>query len=128
MTYFILGADVRAIPNNKMVWAYMNTVTHRTNGIKTGTTYNVQIETEGAGSFSIGMDKEQMALDMLQRINETLPWVVVGYSDELKTLYRKNYAEFLSLRYNTCEHYAVEPGFAAQQAEAAATEAVPEQE
>lgn len=111
MTYFMLGSDMRAIPNNKMVWTYMNTITHRTNGIKTGTTYSVQIETEGAGSFSIGVDKEDMALTMLKKFNETLPWVVVGYSDEIKALFRKNRTEFLNLRYNTCEHVAVEPGF-----------------
>lgn len=119
MIYFIVGSDVRAIPNNKLVWAYMNTVTHRTNGIKTGTTYSVQLETEGAGAFSVGVDKQEMALDMLTKINETLPWVVVGYSDELKALYNKNRAEFLNLRYNTCEHVAVEPGF--ETAEAAVT-------
>lgn len=111
MTYFMLGSDARAIPNDKIAWAYMNTVTHRTNGIKTGTTYSVQIETEGAGSFSIGVDKEDMALGVLKKFNEMLPWVVVGYSDELKALYRKNRAEFLNLRYNTCVHEAVEPGF-----------------
>lgn len=111
MTYFMVGSDARALPNDKIVWAYMNTVTHRTNGIKTGTTYNVQFETEGAGSFSIGVDKEDMALGVLKKMNELLPWVVVGYSDELKALYRKNREEFLNLRYNTCEHVAVEPGF-----------------
>lgn len=111
MTYFMSGSDGRAIPNNKMVWAYMNTITHRTNGIKTGTTYNVQIETEGAGTFTVAVDKEATALEVLKKINETLPWVVVGYSDDLKALYKKNRAEFLNLRYNTCEHVAIEPGF-----------------
>ncbi len=110
MTYFMVGSDARAIPNNKLVWTYMNTVTHRTNGIKTGTTYNVQFESEGS-SYAIGVDKQDTALAVLKKINETLPWVVVGYSDELKALYRKNRAEFLNLRYNTCEHVAVEPDF-----------------
>ena len=109
MTYFILGADARALPNNKMVWAYMNTVTHRTNGIKTGTTYSVQIEMEGKGSFSIGVDKQETAVAVLTKMSEMFPWVVVGYSDELKALYNKNRAEFMNLRYNTCEHVAVEP-------------------
>ena len=121
MTYFMLGSDARAIPNDKIAWAYMNTITHRTNGIKTGTTYNVQIETEGAGSFAIGVDKEAMAIDVLKKMNEMLPWVVVGYSDELKALYRKNRAEFLNIRYNTCEHVAVEPGFEGFESTAAST-------
>ena len=84
MTYFMVGATVRAIPNNKLMWAYMNTVTHRTNGIKTGTTYSVQLETEGAGSFAIGVDNQDMAIETLKRMNVMFPWVVVGFSDELK--------------------------------------------
>ncbi len=112
MTYFMLGADVRAIPNNKIVWAYMNTTVHRTNGIKTGTTFDVHIETDGAGGFSIGVDKEEMALRVLKQMEEQLPWVIVGYSDELKKLYCKNREEFLNLRYNTMEHTAVEPDVA----------------
>ena len=111
MTYFLLGSDARAVPNEKIVWAYMNAVTHRTNGIKTGTTYNVQLETEGVGSFTVVVNKEDMAREVLKKINETMPWVVVGYSDELKKLYKKNRAEFLNLRYNTCEHVVAEPGF-----------------
>lgn len=112
MTYYTAGSDIRAIPNNKMVWAYMNTITHRTNGIKTGTTYNVNIEVDGSKkSHVISMPNEATALAMLEKLNTMFPWVVVGFSDQLKTMYNKNRDEFLALRYNTCEHVAVEPGF-----------------
>lgn len=39
-----------------------------------------------------------------------LPWVVVGYTDDLKRMFNKDRAAFLNLRYNTVEHVAVEPG------------------
>lgn len=112
MTYFMSGSEVRAIPNQKMVWAYQSTVTHRRNGIKTGTTYEVVIEVEGAGSaFSITVSNEEMAADMLKTINAMFPWVVVGYSNELNLLFRKERNRFLDIRYNTCEHIAATPGF-----------------
>ena len=77
---------------------------------------------EGKGSFSIGVDKQETAVAVLTKMNEMFPWVVVGYSDELKALYNKNRAEFMNLRYNTCEHVAVEPGFENFEREAAASD------
>lgn len=110
MTYYIQGPNARAIPNAKMMWAYQTTVTHRTNGVKTGTTYNVMIYDEiTPKGHTFAVANESIAKDMLTQINVTLPWVVVGYSDELKKLYNKDRSQFLQLRYNTCEHTAVEP-------------------
>lgn len=110
MTYYISGSNARAIPNNKIMWAYQNTVTHRTNGVKTGTTYNVMIFDEiTPKGHTFAVANETVAQDMLSLLNSSLPWVVVGYSDELKKLYNKNRSQFLDLRYNTCEHTAVEP-------------------
>ncbi len=110
MTYYTAGSVPRAIPNNKMMWAYQNTVTHRTNGVKTGTTYNVMVYGETAPKgLTFAVANEAVAQDMLNHFNATLPWVVVGYSDELKKLYNKDRAQFLQLRYNTCEHTAVDP-------------------
>lgn len=117
MTYHILGADIRGIPNNKIMWAYMNRVTHRTNGIKTGTSFSVEIAVDGQKNFSsISVPNEQTALSILDKFGEMFPWVVLGYSDQLKSLFHKDRAQFLSLRYNTCEHIAVEPGFEATDA------------
>ncbi len=110
MTYYTAGSIPRAIPNNKMMWAYQNTVTHRTNGVKTGTTYNVMVYGETAPKgLTFAVANEAVAQDMLNHFNATLPWVVVGYSDELKKLYNKDRTQFLQLRYNTCEHTAVDP-------------------
>lgn len=117
MTYYISGSDARAIPNSNMMWAYQNTVTHRTNGVKTGTTYNVMIFDEiTPKGHTFAVANESIAQDMLTLINTMLPWVVVGYSDELKKLYNKDRSQFLQLRYNTCEHTAVEAAAAEESA------------
>lgn len=114
-TYYGMNSAIpRAIPNNKMLWAYQNTTTHRTNGVKTGTTYSVMIYVDGfKTSFNIGVPDESTAQDILRRMNEVFPWVVVGYSDDLRKMFNRDRAQFLQLRYNTVEHVAVEPGFAA---------------
>lgn len=110
MTYYIQGPNARAIPNSKMMWAYQTTVTHRTNGVKTGTTYNIMVFDEiTPKGHTFAVANESIAKDILTQINATLPWVVVGYSDELKKLYNKDRSQFLQLRYNTCEHVAVDP-------------------
>ncbi len=113
MTYYHSGADYRAIPHNKVMWTYQNTTTHRTNGIKTGTTYSVVYFVEGyKNSLNIDVPNEAAAQEILRRLNATCPWIVVGYSDELKSLFNKNRAEFLQLRYNsTPEHNPVEPAY-----------------
>lgn len=112
MTYYHLGPNYRAIPHNKVMWAYQNTTTHRTNGIQTGTTYSVTYYVDGyKQNFTINVPSEPAAQDILRRLNTTCPWVVVGYSEELKKLYNNNRAEFLQLRYNTMAHEPAEPGF-----------------
>lgn len=111
MTYYTSGSEIRAIPNNKLAWCYQNTVTHRTNGVKTGTTYNVVFYVDGwKNEVTVPVDNENVAKEMLERINAMFPWVIVGYTDELKKLYKKDRPQFLQLRYHTCEHIAAEPG------------------
>lgn len=111
MTYYTSGSEIRAIPNSKLLWCYQNTVTHRTNGVKTGTTYNVVFYVDGwKNEVTLPVDSENIAREILERYSAMFPWIIVGYTDELKKLYKKDRAQFRELRYNTCEHVAVEPG------------------
>ena len=112
MTYYHCGATYRAIPHNKVMWAYQITTTHRTNGIKTGTSYSVMYYIDGyKNSTTLGVPNEATAPEILRRMNETCPWIVIGFTDDLKKLFNKNRSEFLQLRYNTVEHNPLEPGF-----------------
>lgn len=111
-TYYITGATPKAIPNSKIMWTYQTTTTHRTNGIKTGTTYSLMVFVDGVkNSVTLSMPNEAVTREILRKMDETLPWVVVGYTDDLKRLFNKNRTEFLNLRYNKVEHVAVEPGY-----------------
>lgn len=111
-TYYMEGSKPRAIPNSKVLWVYQNTTTHRTNGIKTGTTYSVMIWIDGwKHAANLGMPNETTAQEMLKRFSAQFPWVVVGYSDELRQMYTKNRAQFMQLRYNTVDRNFVTSGF-----------------
>lgn len=106
LTYYIGGSKPHAILNRKIVWAYERTITHRRNGIKTGTTYEVVVGTFEKKTIHISVSKEAVALEILQYINENMPWVIIGYSDELNKMYNKNFQDFLELRYNKeSDHY-----------------------
>lgn len=100
LLFYMSGSKAHIIPTDKIVWAHMKTTTHRTNGIKTGTTYEVAVYTYGKKAFNIGVKKESVTLEILECINSTMPWAVVGYSDDLNRLFFSNYPEFLQLRYN----------------------------
>ena len=111
-TYYMEGSKPRAIPNSKVLWTYQNTTTHRTYGIKTGTTYSVMIWVDGwKNAANLSMPNEATAQEMLKRFSAQFPWVIVGYSDDLQQMYNKNRAQFMQLRYNTVEHTAAASGF-----------------
>ena len=100
LTYFMIGSKPHAVPNDKLVWAFQRTITHRTNGIKTGTTYEVVLNNYDKKEYHVSVAKENISLEILQYIGQNMPWVVVGYNDDLNRLYRKEYQNFLELCYN----------------------------
>lgn len=103
LMFFFSGMKVHALPNDKLVWAYLKTTTHRTNGIKTGTTYEVILNTYEKKRFSLPVAKEAIAKEILGYIGETMPWVVLGYEDDLNIMYNRDYQKFLQLRYNNAQ-------------------------
>lgn len=110
-TYYDIYSTVpRAIPNTKIAWAYQSTTTHRTNGVKTGTTYAVTIFTDSAkAATNLNVANAAVAQLILGRLAAVCPWIIVGYSDELSKLFNKERARFLDLKFNTVEHTAATP-------------------
>ncbi len=109
MTYYSSGATMRAFANKDIVWAYQSTTTHRTNGIKTGTTYSSILYLRGQKSaVTLSMPNEATTQEFLKRVGTMFPWAVVGYSEDLRRLFFKEYQQFLDLRFNTMEHNPVE--------------------
>ncbi len=89
------GATTVFMPGKELLWAYMDITNHYTYFIKTGTTYAVQLRMRDGRSQVISMKSEQMTQDVLQQIHEKLPFVFVGYSDEVNAYYNKNRTEMI---------------------------------
>lgn len=118
ITFFMIGNKPQLIVNDQIVWAYQQTTTHRTNGIKTGTSYGILIyQLNSKKNFSISVPNANAALEILQYMNETMPKAVIGYSDDLSKLYRKNKQEFLQLRYYRVEQPTVQESQVEEQPE-----------
>lgn len=103
LIFFMSGSVPHVIAKDKLVWAYQSTTTHRTNGIKTGTTYAVILRTLAKKSFTIAVSNEGEAQEALQYISQEIPGAVVGYDDELSKMYQKDFQNFLQLKYNQRE-------------------------
>lgn len=106
MIYDISSAKVRAIPNTKILWAYTDLKNYQTKYGSEIPVNTLVLHIEGeAKEYRMAFSEETNAIQMLQQINEKFPWVVTGYSEKLKKLFKENRAEFMQLRYHTCEHF-----------------------
>jgi len=85
--------------SSNLVWAYKSITTHRTNGIKTGTTYSILFKFMNKKAFTVSVKKEEDCNILLQRIAPYCPRAIYGYDAELEKLYNKNFTEFLNIRY-----------------------------
>ncbi len=102
--FFMSGNTPKIIVNDKVVWAYQQNTTHRTNGIKTGTSYQILVyQLNNKKVLSIDIPNQNVGEDVLHHMNENMPKAVIGYSDELSRLFTKKYQEFLQLRYYAAE-------------------------
>ncbi|MDE7287235.1 MAG: hypothetical protein K2N55_10400, partial [Lachnospiraceae bacterium] len=115
LTFFIIGSKPHVLLNDEIVWAYQKTITHRTNGIKTGTTYNVVLHTIDKKKYEsqhvfvkkqseIAVAGEERALEALAYIGQTMPWVLLGYDNDLSKLYNKDCQSFLNIQYTKVDH------------------------
>lgn len=99
--YYMDGSHPRMVSTKKLLWAYTNITQHRTYGIPTGKTYGVAIFAEGRGNFvTVGAKNEANAKDILQFLVNKYPWMIVGYSEELRKLFSQDLATFKSLKYD----------------------------
>lgn len=70
----------------ELVWAYQSTTQHRTNGIPTGKTYATIIRTMDGQLYTLSMSESKVQA-LLEGMNQLLPGTVLGYSDEIQSLY-----------------------------------------
>lgn len=99
-TYNAVSTSPRAYLNKNMAWAYMYRTKHYTNGLYTGSSYNVLIfAANGTNQIGDIAVKKKFSDQILEYYANNFPHMVVGYSDDLKRLYHNDHNAFLALRY-----------------------------
>ncbi len=87
-----------------IVWIYKTITTHKTNGIKTGTSYEVLLKGKNKESICLIASNEEKADKMLDDLVIQFPHAIMGFTDELSALYEKDRAGFLAVQ----ERYKLE--------------------
>lgn len=94
-----LGKKQDIIPVDQLLWAYQQQTTHRTYGIKTGTTYAILLyAADRKKPVSVSVSKDAAA-EILPCFRNKYPHAVIGFSNELRQMFRKDRASFLNLAY-----------------------------
>jgi hypothetical protein len=79
-----------------VVWAYPKVTKHYHNGIPTGTTYSAIIRDSKAQSVEISGKKDSVP-KLLESLQRRMPWVLIGFSKELESLWMKEKPKFFQL-------------------------------
>lgn len=84
----------------EVVWVYKKITRHSVNFIPTGKSHGLIPADKSGRMIEIdvgrGKSQEDQVSGFIQALAVRIPWVVVGYSDELKKLYKNNRADFVS--------------------------------
>lgn len=103
-TFIMRAMSGTVIKNDELVWAYTSKVTHKTNGIPTGTTYSVLLYDVNRKSYSLPSKNEQMCQEMLNRYSQISNKIIIGYDDEYMQLFQKDFKRFLAIAYNRIDN------------------------
>lgn len=101
------GRIVLLLETGEILWAYQSTTTHRTNGIKTGTTYDIILRLKNGLQYKIPVKNDAAAQEVLQYIADAVPYIVIGYDDQIEQLYYENRQEMINEQERRKQEYSV---------------------
>jgi hypothetical protein len=79
-----------------IVWAYPKVTKHYHNGIPTGKTYSAMVRDAKGHSMEVSGKKDSVP-KLLESLKRRMPWILVGYTKELETLWQKQKPWFFQL-------------------------------
>jgi hypothetical protein len=92
------GLDIMKL--DQVVWVYQKVTQHKRNGVHAGTTYTAVVSDRQGVSIEIPANQQRVEQVIQEIINRT-PWVIAGFSEELKKLWqsdRQKIFEFVDQR------------------------------
>ncbi len=96
-TFFFKGVEPNILKNDQIVWAYLNEVTHRVNGIKTSVTKSLIMLTKDKKKHQVIFRKRESVYQVLDTLRMVNSKTVIGFSDELERCYKNDFERFLTL-------------------------------
>lgn len=79
-----------------VVWAYPKITKHYHNGIPTGKTYSAILRDAKGQSMEISGKKNSVP-QFMQTVQRRMPWVLIGFTQELNALWTKEKSKFMQL-------------------------------
>lgn len=80
-----------------LIWLYKRVTTHRVNFVPTGKTFEIVINNNRKKSRSFQISNEANADIFLEEIYYRAPWIALGYSDDFRNLWARNFRQFVEL-------------------------------
>lgn len=109
-TFYTKGCKTYMIENKDIVWAYLEETTHRVNGIKSGVSKSLILYNQKKKKLAIPMKKSNYVNSVLGIYSHTQPHMVIGFSEELKKCFNKDFETFLRIPYQNQEQSEQEAG------------------
>jgi hypothetical protein len=90
--------NFKVIQLSEIVWVYQKVTRHSVNFIPTGKTYGVIVADKFGRKIEVdaGRGAQQHVANFVTALVNRVPWVIAGYSDQLRNEYQKNRAALIA--------------------------------
>lgn len=84
------GMHAALVESREIIWVYLHILKHSVNYIPVGKSYSIMVMKADGSRLEVGMRGKKKAERAMEYIGQALPYVFIGYSDELQSIYDKN--------------------------------------
>ncbi|ROR30428.1 hypothetical protein EDD66_10279 [Mobilisporobacter senegalensis] len=93
-TYYFKGNKIQIIKNDDIVWAYLQETTQKVYGIKAGVIRIIVLYTNDRKKYTYTMRNVNDIYTILGEYSKNHPNILVGFSEDLKKLFKKDFEQF----------------------------------
>jgi hypothetical protein len=97
-TAFLKGTKIRILKNQDYIWSYYKETTQKRKGVTTVTRHIIMVDRNKKNTM-VPVASEDNANTILGFLFQSQPQMVIGFSDELKQLFKDDFERFLRLPY-----------------------------
>ena len=90
---YIKGDTVNFAETRELMWVYKLINQNKVYGIKAGKSYQIEVRLNDGSGMALPMRKEKDCDDTLAYIECMVPYIIIGYNDEINKIYNHNQKE-----------------------------------